>query len=227
MKLKKNGFTIVELMIATTILSFILVMVTAVMINIGNLYFKGITQVRTQDAVRSIADDLTHNLQLGSQVNPGGSTGYIETFGDHITVNSFCIDDVRYTYVLYIQEGHTLEDQNNVSRGSDLFKHVLWRDNLEKASECIPADLTLDNPSSGTGGSNGTELVPAASRLSQFSISPITSPYGLYIGVAYGDNDLIDKYDTNTPICKGGKADKFCSTAGLHTTVLQRVTYSN
>ena len=55
---KQAGFTIVELMIATAILSTILLLVTTMMINIGNLYYKGVNQARVQDGVRTLADDV-------------------------------------------------------------------------------------------------------------------------------------------------------------------------
>ncbi len=63
----QKGFTIIELMIATAVLSTILVMVTVVMVNIGSLYYKGINQARVQDDVRSIADEIIKNIQLNDQ----------------------------------------------------------------------------------------------------------------------------------------------------------------
>ena len=60
----ENGFTIVELMIATTVLSVILLLASVVIIGIGNLFYKGVAQSQTQGDVRTIIDDVSQHLKL-------------------------------------------------------------------------------------------------------------------------------------------------------------------
>jgi prepilin-type N-terminal cleavage/methylation domain-containing protein len=193
------GFTIVELMISTAILSTILLLTTAVMLNIGKLYYKGVNQARVQDGSRAILDEVSQHLQFSDQALQAGHSniGGVDT-------SVYCIGNTRYSYVKNIQIGQ--------------IKHVLWRDT--PSAGCVatsPANLTLATPSTG-----GTELIPPNSRLTEFSIT-IASPYTVAIGVAYGDDDLLNLTGINTT-CKGGHEDQYCATAHLTTTVVKRLT---
>lgn len=240
------GFTIVELMIATAILSTILVLVTVMMISIGNLYYKGINQARIQDDVRSIADDLSQHLELNDRP-PTTPAPPLPTFGGGTTVNAYCINTTRYSYVIGAQVDHQYPG------GGSIFQHVLWRDTIT-AGTCTPANLTATDPSVGTGGSNGTELIAPNSRLIAFCVTgvdiignpepaciPGNSPFNISVSVAYSDDDLLcspsapgatcNTAATMNPayfkngdlLCKGHIGDQFCATANLTTAVAQRI----
>lgn len=242
---KQAGFTIIELMIATAVLSTILLLVTIVMISIGNLYYKGINQSRVQDDVRSIADDVSQNLQLSD----GATTA---TNG---TTHAYCIGANRYTFVYFQQISST--------PAAGQSRHVLWRDANPTPGSCSLAapytvNLNLATPSAG-----GTELIAPNSRLTSFCISgsvtgscnPDKSPYDIQVGVIYGDSDLICDSGYTTPadcavktgesahmasiiagagatkpvgeiLCKGGTDQQFCAKSLLETTVAQRLTGS-
>ncbi|HVV25452.1 MAG TPA: prepilin-type N-terminal cleavage/methylation domain-containing protein [Candidatus Saccharimonadales bacterium] len=213
----ERGFTIIELMIATAVLSTIILLVTVLMINVSNLYYKGINQSRAQDNARSIVDDVASHLQL-SDHSPSGPVS--QTYPQHdvnaTTIYAYCIDNIRYSFATGIQMGSTVGDYT--------LQHILWRDTISSGAGCVPADLTQSNPSATTGGSNGAELVAAKSRLSTFSINPVTSPYVVTVGVAYGDDDLLNNPASTNPLCKGGTGDQFCATARLQVTVTKRLT---
>ena len=51
----QKGFTVLELMIATTVFSVMLLLTTTGMIQIGKVYYKGLVTAKTQDTVRSIS----------------------------------------------------------------------------------------------------------------------------------------------------------------------------
>ncbi|HXR50448.1 MAG TPA: prepilin-type N-terminal cleavage/methylation domain-containing protein [Verrucomicrobiae bacterium] len=202
---EQAGFTIIELMIATTVLSVILLMATAIMISIGNLFYKGVSQARVQDNIRTITDDVSNHLRLGSAVaNPTGSP--LVRSGQ--SIYSLCIDTTRYSYVIGMQIGAPLN-------------HVLWRDTLATAGSCAPADLSTADPAATNGGvaGSGTELIGPKSRLTAFSLSSTTTPYTINVGVAYGDPSL-----SPAGVCLGTSdtSDQFCSTATLTTTVDKR-----
>lgn len=208
LKQNQKGFTIVELMIATTVLSVILLLSTVAMVNIGRLYYKGVNQARVQDTVRSINDEISQNLQ-SSGANPK-----LSLMSKKGKIRAYCIGDVRYTYVLNTQIG-TGEDQ----AGKPKSNHVLWRD--KAPSNCPkPSNNFLDNPT------NGVELMPANSRLIDFKVDK-TSPFEISIAIVYGDNDLYKV--SSTPLgkranCKGGVGGQFCASAALHTIVTRRLT---
>jgi prepilin-type N-terminal cleavage/methylation domain-containing protein len=219
------GFTIIELMIATAVLSVILLMVTVIMISIGNLYQKGVNQSRVQDNVRTVGDSLTQNLKLMSDprittnvLPTGPAPGYV------------CIDTTRYTYMIGTQLDLT----------AGQIQHVLWRDTISPGATCTPVNLTSAAPNSAiTPGTGGTELVAPGSRLTAFCIGnydptaaaflnpcgqTFTSPFTITVGMAYGDTNLLTNppYTTNTA-CKGSTGDQFCATDFLTITVDQRL----
>lgn len=236
-KLHQQGFTIIELMIATAVLSTMLVTVSIIMISIGNLYYKGVSQARVQDDTRSITDEVSQRLQLS------GLPPKQPTAPDPNGTDAYCIGTTRYTYVIGVQIGHVPPGP----AGPSLFRHVLWRDTIQSADICQVATLTADNPSLGsdTGGTSaqgGNELIGPNSRLINFSINPLSSPYVLTVGVAYGDDDLLCSpsvagscattiamtsladFTHHDLLCKGNVGDQFCSTSGLSTTAVQRLT---
>jgi prepilin-type N-terminal cleavage/methylation domain-containing protein len=230
----QKGFTIIELMIATTVLSVILVLVTVLMISIGNLYYKGVSQARVQDDVRSTADELGQHLQLTSvspaQSNPADTNNAFSG----IVMNAYCIGATRYSYVMGVQIGQ------KPPSAIVALKHVLWRDTIPTGANCLAANLTAATPTDKVGnGTNGTELIAPRSRLTQFCIGTVSSggvcttnvnsPYTIAIGVAYGDGDLLQNINApplSSPnaVCTGSKGDQFCATAYLNTTVVRRLT---
>lgn len=212
----QSGFTIVELMIATAVLSVILLISTVVIVGIGRLYYKGINQSRVQGTVRSVGDEIAQKLQLNTapvQHNEPSPP-------DDANMKAYCIGSTRYSYV----EGVKIGTKKGGPTGQGPYYHVLWRDILPSGGECKPQNLKLPDP----GGVEGQELISPNSRLTQFSItgsgggSAIESPYNVVIGVAYGDDDLLSSGPNVT--CQGSAGGQFCATAKLSTTVVQRTT---
>ncbi|HET7060454.1 MAG TPA: type II secretion system protein [Candidatus Saccharimonadales bacterium] len=236
------GFTIIELMIATAVLSTILVLVTVVMVNIGSLYYKGINQAKVQDNVRSINDEIDRYVQLSDQAPTDPVDG---PNGTHM----ICVGPARYAYILGVQIGHpapkTPPDPTTV------YHQVLWRDTNPVQGSCStkidPNDphspqisLVSTSLAHDDAQNNGTELITDNSRLTEFSITA-GSPSTVTVGVAYGDDDLLcnptalpsscttsDAMNgwanyTENVLCKGGKGEQFCSTAQLTTSVVKRL----
>jgi prepilin-type N-terminal cleavage/methylation domain-containing protein len=215
---RQKGFTIVELMIATTVLSVVLLLVTAMMIGIGNLFTKGVNQARIQDNVRSISDEFAQQLKftgatLAWTANPStvainDLSGAAHTY----TINAFCIGDTRYSFIVGVQLG----------TASNQIRHVLWRDSLSSvgASACNPINLRNNITT------DGTELMASNSRLTDLRIKG-ASPYTIDVGEAYGDDDLLSNpHSTGPPqpaqLCMGNVGDQFCATATLHTVAVNR-----
>lgn len=233
----ERGFTIIELLIATAVLSTILLLVTILMINIGNLYYKGINQARIQDNTRSLSDELSQHLQLGS----GMLTASGDAADSNVGQSAYCVGNVRYTYIIGIQIGSPAPGSS-----APVYPHILWRDDNPTPGSCSitgaqAVNLTSGNPSTNL---HGTELIAPKSRLINFSITG-ASPYAVSIGVAYGDNDLLCSssvsingqpscsvstampqlvnYTNGNLQCKGSIGDQFCATSSLNTNVVQRL----
>lgn len=203
----QEGFTIIELMIATAVLSTILLLSTVMMVSIGKLYYKGINQARVQDATRTILDNVSQHLQLTSS-DPMQSEN-----SDDGKSQAWCIGDTRYTYTIGRQMGN--DSTQNQS------PHVLWREDNPNPGSCDkPGPNALDNPS----GINGTEMIPPNSRLTAFDINQTIQPYKISIGVAYGDNDVLTGTGIGTR-CAGGIGQEFCATAYIkESAVVKRLT---
>jgi prepilin-type N-terminal cleavage/methylation domain-containing protein len=92
---KQLGFTLVELMIATTVFSIVMLISTYSFMQINKYFAKGISMARTQDAVRNIAVDISDQIKLTpvtvNQSNPA-DTGWI------------CIGNKKYIYNINIPE---------------------------------------------------------------------------------------------------------------------------
>jgi prepilin-type N-terminal cleavage/methylation domain-containing protein len=85
----EGGFTLLELLIATSVFSIVLLIVTTGIIRLGQSYYKGIIQSRTQETTRAMATDISRAFQFadGTKVSGDGA-------------NQFCIGDTRYTYFI-------------------------------------------------------------------------------------------------------------------------------
>lgn len=221
-----DGFTIVELLIATAVLSIILLISTVLISNIGNLYYKGVNEARTQDDTRAIVDEVTQHLELSQQA-PTTSAPTTPGYG---TVAAYCTDNTRYTYVT----GPKIGNPYPLGSSGRPFLHILWRDKFPSGNACLPADLTSPTPSNHHGGTDGVELIGPNSRLTSFCIAGLSatpanpctsaggSPYTISVGVAFGDDDLLN-LNGLASTCKGNVGDRFCATASLTTTAAQRV----
>lgn len=86
-----HGFTLLELIIASTVFAVILLLVTTGIIQIGNRYYKTTIQSRTQAAARNIADEIGRGFQF-SGVDPAGLGSVASAQG------GFCINNVQYHF---------------------------------------------------------------------------------------------------------------------------------
>jgi hypothetical protein len=90
-KIKKinKGFTVIELLIAMAGFSFVLLLVTIVMMNIGSIYSKGINQTKIDDAARYITDDISRQIKFSKPIDlTQGSSG------------KYCIGGIMYSFNL-------------------------------------------------------------------------------------------------------------------------------
>lgn len=206
-----NGFTLVELMIAVTVFSVLLLLSAASLTQISRLYYKGVIVTKTHNVNRNIIDDISQAFQFSSgNLGTGGPTGN--------GIRSICVGNIRYSYVINKQI-------NSVN------KHSLWRDKVASSGSCTPLnfydDAELENSiSSG----EGVELLEPGIRLKAISITgndDIPEIKNVSVEVIYGEDDLIDFNDSakTQPLdCKGDvTGSQWCSFSRLFTQVFSRV----
>jgi prepilin-type N-terminal cleavage/methylation domain-containing protein len=211
-----NGFTIVELMIATLVFSVLLVLITVGVIRFNQAYYKGVTQSNTQNVARTIVEDISQAIQFGTSGDsvagtPGSTPGQSYYF---------CVGNLRYRYLL----GDELSD----NPGSSQTYHALV---VDSPSTCNGADI---NPTSiNVSSLSGSELVSPKMRLSKLSVQQVSGSSDLWsidVRVAYGDDDLFfspsgDPSGAAAPdaTCSSGAGSQFCAVSELSTIVQKRV----
>ncbi|HSX46450.1 MAG TPA: prepilin-type N-terminal cleavage/methylation domain-containing protein [Patescibacteria group bacterium] len=216
----QQGFTVIELLIATAIFSVILLICAAALVQVGRVYTKGITTSRTQETAISVLDDVSQALQFS-----GGAFTPINTPQNPYR---FCINDHRYNYKI----GYQLTDDTSPGPFQD--NHVLYKD---INGSCDNAFTNLST--------SPQELLSPGMRLAKLDITQIPSTTRLYnitVRVVYGDNDLLcspTTGDCNTSSdnftsytingvptdlsCKSSAGSQFCAVSELSTTVQKRI----
>src|SRR5258708_6740933 len=207
MKRVCNGFTIVELTIATAIFSTVLLVGLASFLGIGKIFYKGVTVTETQSAAQSVIDQLSSDVQFGVAVVPSQPTGTGAQF--------MCIGNARYTYNLY--------QEVNVDAHDNVTHFGLLRDLLPGSSGCADpfgaSSVALVNP---------TELLGNKTRLSKLDITPaknaggsdIVDLWNINLTLAYGDDSSLHGGDTANPVCDANlNRTQFCSVVNLNTSV--------
>lgn len=203
------GFTVLELMVATTIFAIVLLVLTVGVLSFSRDYFSSVTRSDTQTVARAISDDISKTLQFS-----GGSP----TIGSSGKTASWCIDNVQYLYAT----GYEVSDAANLAKHQSkygLIKRV-------STSGCgTVSDLTGAYVFNGA---TDKELLGKNMRISALNIQKVNDAYNVHVRVAYGDDDLLGVTATtsawDTISCKSNTGSQFCAVSDLATTVQQRIT---
>ena len=238
-----QGFTIVELMIALSILSIILVMASAILINIGELYSKGVNGANLQNAARTIAADVSSNLQfsgntpaISSPCAPSAITcpaaqslvQLVNTSGENaglpVPVYTFCIGTARYNFILNQELGDDPYATNGSYSGDIDTQHVLWKDTLPGSGCPALGDLNQFSRAHPSTGYNSYEMMPTHMRLTRFKVSQLSGDvYSVDVWMAYGDSDLVVTAADGSNTCNGGAGTQYCAISQISTDVMGRV----
>lgn len=234
-KLNQNGFTILELLIATMVFAVIFSGAVTAILQIGKLYYKGVVSNRVQETTRSVTDAVSQELQFNSvalgTANAKTYNNVIGAPGNSMTYQAYCIGTTRFSYKINAQVDSGSANQT-FNQTTSRQAHGLWRDTIPNPTVCVPPNLSATNPSatSGATGSGGTELLGDSMRLSAFDLScdSTSNVCKTNIGIIYGDNDLL-KYDgAGIPVsCNTIVGSQWCAASQLTTSVLKRVGVSN
>lgn len=210
---RQAGFTIMELLVATTVFAVVLLVITSGILQITRVYYKGLTETNTQNVARNVIDTISQAIQFGggavagtvSPVSPGNSY-------------AFCVGNERFRYVL----GTELSDNPASSQTA----HALVTDSTSGCSAGATASIKAS--------ATGTELLSPNMRLANLTVTnvPGTSLYKIDVRVAYGDDDLL--YDPSAPAnptgykstdaqCRAQAGEQFCAVSELATTVVKRL----
>lgn len=111
----KKGFTLIELMLAMTFISVLLMAIAMTVIQISNIYTRGLTLKEVNQAGRSLSTELQRSISASPSfsIAPGVGTKYINsTFGGSSVGGRLCLGQFSYIW----NYGKTLTkpmDKNN------------------------------------------------------------------------------------------------------------------
>jgi prepilin-type N-terminal cleavage/methylation domain-containing protein len=207
-----RGFTIVELLIATTVLTVVLVGASFVLVQVGRLYYKGTITARTQSAGRNIVDSISRPIQLRGSGVRKAAIG---------PVNVLCVGNQRFTY----------QTQAQVGIGGSRRPHAVWRDtinNLEACTSSVPDILNTGITLTG-----GDSMLSDGMRLFELDVVETidgsgtdTGIYLVTVRMGYGELDTFstDPLSGRQDGCLGQTAGgQFCAYAAYETTVNARI----
>lgn len=210
--INSSGFTLVELMISLSVLSLILLMGAMIMTQIGKWYSKGVNSANVQNVSRTVSSDIVSAIQFSGtspRTGTGGAGG----------ASAYCLDKVRYTYVLNRKLGG--------NTGGSAANHVLWRDVMRTSANCTPLDLSASRPSDSNTDTSvgGFELLSNNMRLTQLRVTdnPVGSGiYAVEVNMAYGSDEVV-RSNAGRASCLGGAGTEYCAVANHSTSVNRRL----
>jgi len=89
---KKSGFTLIELMLAMGFVSVLLIAIAMTVIQIGNIYNRGLTLKEVNQAGRSLSSELQRSISESAPFNisPGEGNRYIkQTWGGRLCLGNY------------------------------------------------------------------------------------------------------------------------------------------
>ena len=230
-----QGFTIIELMIASAVFSTVLLVALTGFLQIGRLFYKGVSETQTQDTTRQVVSDISSNLKATSS-----TVAIPQTFASAGQPYSyFCAGAYRYTYGTYMtgaDSGHTVQyissQNNNYDPSATGVNMGLVKDRVGSGNCPQPCANGSSNSATRCGigtrvaissASGATELLGNGMRIGQISINQVgtTSLYNVNVSVVYGEYSVLD-YSTTPPTCAGNSSEqRFCAVDQLSTSVFE------
>lgn len=212
------GFTILELLVATSIFSIVLLVVTTGIMSFTRQYYKGVISASTQNTARAILSDVSQAIQFSSTVNTGlsnaGSSG-------------FCVDGKLYSYVIGRQ---VTDDGGSASKHQGY--HGIVISPVDGMCSAVSQPVAMPTGPSLPTGYRG--LLANHMRLAALDVTSSSEDgtlYTIHVRVIYGDDDLLDPVPASAPTpdtwakmrCNGGIGSQFCAVSDLTTTVQKRL----
>lgn len=202
----EQGFTIVELMIATMVFSVILTILTAGVVSFTTRYYRGINASTTQTTARTIMDTIGQAIQFGTaQVETGGS-------------GHFCAGGYRFTF----DTTGTKYDPASTATGLQMAKMGATCDAspASDSKQLLGKNMRLTTLSVTKVGSTDLYRVELGlaygddDLLCDGTTCDSSSNPSTYWRASLGANDLR---------CRSSAGSQFCATSKLTTTVAKRI----
>ena len=236
MKLNKSGFTIVELMIAISIFSGLLIIMVYSFLFSLDAFMKAYVSSKTQETLRNVDQSISTSINLGTNgvvyLKP---VQYNISNGNYtITSQGFCIGQYRYSYILS-QESDSNGNYNYVNLSIPILNHNLVQDVMTGGCNSNMSAQDLSSPLNTSAqqlSSSSKELAGNNIGILSFSLSPTyafgnTPVYNFLATFGYGNN-LNVSYDLSGNLssssCPGTfHGGNFCALSSFNDYINQRV----
>ncbi len=205
-RLNEKGFTLVELMIATTVFSVILLLCTFGLISVGRSYYKGVTVARTQEVARTIMDDITQAIQFsGGNIEPS-----LTPDPGFSNVTGFCVNSKRYSYI----------PEKLLTDSPD--DHTLV---VDSPGTTCSAGMRPQNVNMAALSDSSKEFLLPNMRVSEISVTPAGGRlYRVSVRIVAGDDNSLEQEGTPGVRCSNSASDsQFCAVASLTSIVEKRL----
>jgi prepilin-type N-terminal cleavage/methylation domain-containing protein len=201
---KSRGFTILELMVAISVFSVAIILVTTGAILVGRYYQQGATKSKLLATTREIHSQFTQNVQLSA-----GSSVYIGGISDQVSWNSTnyyynCIGNTRYLL-------STIENTSDEYYGDFM---------TEDISNKSCKSTLVENP---------IHPLPSGSRAAKsdnteaFAITEINRTYKLQTRFVIGSQDMFVDDDYKNTCQSNVLGSAFCSVVSLDSEAARKV----
>jgi prepilin-type N-terminal cleavage/methylation domain-containing protein len=203
---KQTGFTIAELTIASAIFSVVLLVALAGFMQIGHIFYKGVTITSTQETANQIYKDVSGYFQTATSITlpPAPVNGY----------SYYCIGGARFTYNIDKAVDTSQAPDHSATGNFGILKDVL----LAGPAACSAPCNDLVSPATcSTPFSNPQELLGDKMRVLKFGITPGSQSnlFDISMMFAYGDDEVLGYQTPGVPTsryCLAGSANQqFCS----------------
>lgn len=211
----QSGFTIIELIVASSIFAVILLLCAIAITSIGKLYYKGITSTATQEVARTVVDEIKADFELS-----GGYYIKVNDDGTPTGAKGFCIGSHLYSYKRSPQK-IGIDGSGNVLVVRDY-------DSCDIAPPAGPDNVSTGNDVNGVNVSaQWRELLGPNMRLSNFTLTPPAPPLdvrpqslAIEVNIVAGEDDLIDLVLGR---CNVGSGSQFCASSPLSAYAVRRL----
>lgn len=221
---RQSGFTLIELMLAMTFLSFILVFMALTLVQMLRTYDKGLTVKQINQAGRTITEDISKSIR-GEQ--PG------QVVLTAVPNGRLCIGNIMYVWnPVYV--GARSAPTPNPSPNAHVFSNAPTAISMARIKLTNPTN-NCAQPASPAHGPENYSLLGDRARVVWAGASP--SPDGRLVRVSFvlGTYDVLDQpgisaanytnvfntptFTSGEPTCKSGSDGNYCAFAEFSTIV--------
>lgn len=195
----EHGFTIVELLIATTVFAMVLVLITSGIIQVTDTFFKGDTESNTQQVTANVVSMISQAIQFN-----GGTV----TLDSGPTGDTLCIGSEQFSYWPGAQVVSANADSGLIENTSDCNKTA-----SPVGRQLLAQNMRLSNLS--------TECISSVALCA--STTTGGQLYQIDVRVVYGNDNILKNPGGTNASCSGGSGQQFCAVSEVSTIVSERI----